>query len=187
MHDAQSRAELVDVIRQVRARWRAKLALRGAVVVVAGSLLALFLSARGLEAFKFSSPSIVAFRLVTFAVFAALALYWLLGPLMRRVSDAQVALYLEERDPSLQAAILSAVEATAASGDEAARPHSAALVEPARGAGRGALPRHRLRPDVRAVRRSAASWPPSRPSSPRRRSCSSSGPRICGTACRRSS
>ena len=129
MHDTQSRAELVDVIRQVRARWRAKLALRGAVVVVAGSLLALFLSARGLEAFKFSSPSIVAFRVVTFAAFAVLALYWLLGPLMRRVSDAQVALYLEERDPSLEAAILSAVEAAGAPVDGTAPPHSAALVD----------------------------------------------------------
>ena len=36
-----TRTELVDVIRQVRNRWRLRLALRGAVVVVAGSVLAL--------------------------------------------------------------------------------------------------------------------------------------------------
>ena len=50
------RTELVDVIRRVRNRWRLRLALRGAVVVVAGTVLALLLSASGLEAFRFSAP-----------------------------------------------------------------------------------------------------------------------------------
>ena len=56
------RAELVDVIRKIRNRWRLKLALRGVVVVVAGSVLALLLSASGLEALKFSAAAIIAFR-----------------------------------------------------------------------------------------------------------------------------
>ena len=55
MGDAGHRAELVEVIRQIRNRWRLKLALRGVVVVVAGSLLALLLSASGLEALRFSA------------------------------------------------------------------------------------------------------------------------------------
>ena len=41
------RLQLVDVIRGVRNRWRMRLAARGAVVVVAGTLLALLLSAVG--------------------------------------------------------------------------------------------------------------------------------------------
>src|SRR5262249_17800864 len=49
-------------------------------------------------------------------VFAALVGYGLVLPLRRRVSDSQVALYLEERDPSLEAAIMSAVDAVAATG-----------------------------------------------------------------------
>ena len=48
------RTELVDVIRGVRNRWRVRLALRGAVVVVAGTMLALLLSASGLKSFRFS-------------------------------------------------------------------------------------------------------------------------------------
>ena len=56
------RMELVDVIRRVRNRWRLRLAARGAVVVVAGTLLALLLSASGLESFRFAAPAIVAFR-----------------------------------------------------------------------------------------------------------------------------
>ena len=49
------RAELVEVIRKIRNRWRLKLALRGVVVVVAGSVIALLLSASGLEALRFSA------------------------------------------------------------------------------------------------------------------------------------
>src|SRR6185436_16453768 len=105
------RAELGQVIRQIRNRWRLKLALRGVVVVVAGSLLALLLSASGLEALRFSGPAIVLFRVLVVAVFATLAAAWLWRPLKRQVSDQQVALYLEEQDPSLEASILSAVEA----------------------------------------------------------------------------
>ncbi len=121
------REELVGVIREVRNRWRLKLAVRGALVVVAGSLLAFLLSARGLEAFRFSTSSIVTFRILIFAIFAALAGFWLVRPLRRRVSDSQVALYLEEFDPSLEAALLSAVEATSA--DTTDPSHSPALVE----------------------------------------------------------
>src|SRR5881628_738150 len=107
MSDPGHRAELVDVIRQVRNRWRLKLALRGIVIVVGGSLLALLLSASGLEALKFSGPAIIAFRVLVVGVFMALAAAWLWRPLKRQVSDVQVALYLEERDPSLEASLLS--------------------------------------------------------------------------------
>ena len=84
------RTELVDVIRRVRNRWRARLALRGAVVVVAGTVLALLLSASGLESFRFSAPAIITFRIVTVTVFVGLLFYGLVWPLRRRVTDAQV-------------------------------------------------------------------------------------------------
>jgi len=92
MGDAGHRAELVEIIRQIRNRWRLKLALRGIVVVVAGSLLALLLSASGLEALRFSPAAIISLRIVVALVFAALAGAWLWMPLRRRVSDGQVAL-----------------------------------------------------------------------------------------------
>src|SRR5204862_784207 len=50
---------------------------------------------------------------------------WLIRPLLRRVSETPVALYLEECDPSLEAAILSAVEASSESNPA----HSQQLVE----------------------------------------------------------
>ena len=117
------RTELVDVIRRVRNRWRVRLALRGAVVVLAGTVLALLLSASGLESFRFSAPAIIAFRVLSVAVFVGLLVYGFVWPLRRRVTDAQVAMYLEECDPTLEAAIISAVEATASGPSPDHSPH----------------------------------------------------------------
>src|SRR4029077_14200867 len=105
------RTELVDVICRVRNRWRGRLALRGAVVVVAGTVLALLLSASGLEQFRFSAASIIGVLIIAVAVFVGLLCYGLVWPLRRRVTDAQVAMYLEECDPTLGAALMSAVAA----------------------------------------------------------------------------
>ena len=105
------RAELVDVIRRIRNRWRLRVATRGAVVVVVGMVAVLLLSASSLETFKFSVPAVIGFRFLAVAAFAALVAYALV-PLRRQVTDTQVALYLEEHNPSLEAAILSAVEAS---------------------------------------------------------------------------
>src|SRR5215218_1669958 len=116
------RAELVDVIRRVRNRWRLKLALRGTVIVVAGTLLALLLSASSLEALRFSPAAIISFRVIALLIFAALVGVGLVLPLRRRVTDGQVALYLEECDPTLEAAIMSAVE-TSGTPNSTASPH----------------------------------------------------------------
>ena len=121
------RAELLEVIRSVRNRWRQRLAVRGVVLVVAGTLLALFLSASSLEALRFSVGAIIAFRLIAALVFAGLVWTFLVRPIRREVSDTQVAMYLEENDPSLEAAILSAIEAT--SGSVIAQDHSPHLVD----------------------------------------------------------
>ena len=73
--------ELIDVIHRVRNRWRMRLALRGVVVVVAGTLLALLLSASSLEALRFSPTAIISFRVTAFIVFAGLVWIGLVRPL----------------------------------------------------------------------------------------------------------
>jgi hypothetical protein len=101
---------LLDIIGEVRTRWRTKLALRGALAV-AGIGFALFLlAAYGMEWARFSGASIIAARVVMLVVLAASAYWFLFVPLRRRVTDEQVAMYLEEYEPSLQATLLSAVE-----------------------------------------------------------------------------
>src|SRR5438132_10628572 len=107
---AIERQELVNVIRQVRKRWRMKLLLRGGSVVIGGGLLALLVASYFLQQARFSAASITGFRIGTVVVLLLLAAIWFILPLRRRVNDQQVALYIEEHEPKLQAAILSAVD-----------------------------------------------------------------------------
>lgn len=121
------RSELIDVIREVQNHWRRRLALRGLVVVVVGTILALLASATGLESFRFSPPAIIGFRFIALIVFAGLLYSAFVRPMRRRVSESQVALYLEESNPQLEAAIISAVEASrAAAADSGVTPASSA-------------------------------------------------------------
>jgi hypothetical protein len=84
--------------------------------------LAFAASAFGMDYFRYSEGSVVAFRVFAYIAMAALAVRFLvLLPLFRRVSDQQVALYIEEHNPELQQAVLSAVEA-GQEGDESFKP-----------------------------------------------------------------
>jgi hypothetical protein len=121
-------ADLVGIIRQARRRWRVKLALRGAAAV-AGLCLVLFVAAAYvLEWARFTPASVLTLRVAGALALAASVAYFLVRPLMRRVTDEQVAMYLEEHEPTLQATLVSAVDASrgdARAGQSAA---SAALV-----------------------------------------------------------
>jgi hypothetical protein len=104
------RAQLTAVISEVRRRWRHKMALRGAALVVGGTALILLASSVCIDALRFSPRAILWFRLAALVAVIAIIAFWLVRPLRRRVSDGQVALYVEEHEPSLEASILSAVE-----------------------------------------------------------------------------
>ncbi|MDQ3698058.1 MAG: hypothetical protein M3373_08555, partial [Gemmatimonadota bacterium] len=102
--------ELGGVLRGVRGRWRLRVALRGTAIVAAAGLLALFAATVGMEWFRFTAEAITAFRLATYVVIAGLVAWFLARPLARRVSDERMALYLEEHEPALDAAVTTAVE-----------------------------------------------------------------------------
>ena len=114
-----ARAELLAVIRQVRTRWRTKLAIRGAVGFLVSGVLAIVAMAAALDYFRFSPTSIFWFRIITGLVLVAAAGWFFARPLLRRVTDEQVALYLEEHEPSLESTIVTAM---AEPGDRAASP-----------------------------------------------------------------
>jgi hypothetical protein len=103
--------ELLHIIRDVRTRWRWKVVLRSLAVLVGAAVGTLLVAAYGLEQFRFSAPAIVVARVATYLVLAVLGWFFFVRPLARRVTDQQVALYLEEHEPSFQALLLSAVEA----------------------------------------------------------------------------
>jgi hypothetical protein len=104
--------DLIGIIAEVRRRWRMKLALRG-VVRVLGVLLVFFLVAAGLMQWDRFSPVSIVLARVSLALTVIGSVYWfLVRPLRQRVTDQQVALYLEEHEPTLQATLLSAVESS---------------------------------------------------------------------------
>jgi hypothetical protein len=110
-YESEPRTALLDVIRQVRRRWRLKLAIRGAVGFLAATIVALVASAYALEALRFSPGAILGFRIALLLVAVGCAGWFLVRPLLRKASDEQVALYLEEHEPSLEATIVTALEA----------------------------------------------------------------------------
>lgn len=103
-------ARLDRIVRSVRRRWRLRMAIRGIAIVLAAALVTFFGSSLGLEHFRFSPTAITAFRVVAYGTVAILAVRFLLRPLLRRVTNEQVALYLEEHEPSLQGQVLTAIE-----------------------------------------------------------------------------
>jgi hypothetical protein len=103
------------MIRRIRRRWRARIAIRGIAVVFGTGLVAFLLSVYGLEVARFSASSVVWFRWILWLAVAGLTVRFLVWPLARRVSDEQAALYLEENEPSLETSVLAALEATSGS------------------------------------------------------------------------
>ena len=126
---SDSRQDLADVIRRVRNRWRLRIALRGGAVIFAAALTAFLVSSYGLEFFKFSASAVVAFRVLTYLTIGGLAYWHLIRPLTRSIADERVALYLEEHDPSLEAAVLSALEETKRGERPASSDYSPVLVD----------------------------------------------------------
>ncbi len=121
---------VLAMVRQIRRRWRARIAIRGMAIVFGAGLLAFLLSVYGLEVARFSATSVLWFRGILWFVMAALAARFLIWPLTRRVSDEQAALYLEENEPSLEASVLAALE-TASGVDPASEALAERVVESA--------------------------------------------------------
>ncbi|HSF16847.1 MAG TPA: DUF4175 family protein [Vicinamibacteria bacterium] len=107
---ADEYTELIRVIRSVRNRWRLRNALKGVAFLIAFGMVAFAISAYGMEYFRYSAWSVRLFRIFTYMALLGLALRFLVRPLVKRVTNHQVALYIEEHDPSLKEAVSSAVE-----------------------------------------------------------------------------
>ncbi len=177
MRRTEATGGLVDIIHEVRRRWRYKLALRGAVGVLGSASPRCCCRhtgwSRGASAPARSSRS--------GSCWAWRSPAWSAGSWCGRccdsVTDEQVALYLEEHEPSLQAAIISAVEMSAATLRAPLSPRtrprwSSAWCESAVEKCQAIDRRTR----GRAARRCGATPAPSRRLPSRRSPCSRSGP-----------
>lgn len=128
MPSRSERDQLIKVIRSVRRRWRLRVTVRGAAIVLASVLIVFLVSAYGMDRFHFSPTAVLAFRVFAYVALVGVAVRFLILPLARRVSDERIALYLEEHEPSLEAQLLSAIEFGRAGGGTSNN-FSPALVE----------------------------------------------------------
>lgn len=122
MSTAHNREDVVRLVARVRRRWRTRVVLRGLAYTALLTVAVLFLSAAALERLRFTPEAVLWLRVVSWGTFAVSLLVFLVRPFLRRVTDRQVALYLEEHEPTLDHAVVSALEADVDQG------HSPALL-----------------------------------------------------------
>ena len=125
---ASSHEDLVRIIRSVRTRWRLGMLLRGVSILVVAGLVAFLVSAYGMDRFRFDPTAVLIFRIVAYTALVAVIIRFLVLPLRKRVSDEQVALYLEEHESSLKGYVLSGVEFGAEADGTGQSGRSAALI-----------------------------------------------------------
>jgi len=113
---------LLEILGGIQRRWRMRNLVRGLAIVVTASLVLVVLSGAGMDRLRFSPGAVAGFRIVTYLVLAGLIIRFLILPFLRRPSPEEVALYLEEHEPELNAEVLSALAVVNADdpGDEAA-------------------------------------------------------------------
>lgn len=105
-----ARDELARALRAARIRWRVRVALHGAAIAAGLGLLAVGLAAAGMERLAWTPEHVRTLRYAAYAMIALLLAWFVVRPLLRRIPDERLALYLEEHAPSLDAALVSAVE-----------------------------------------------------------------------------
>src|SRR5690606_40802132 len=111
----RSDPRLFHLIRAVRNRWRLKLLVRGLAYTGAAALALFVLLSFLASSSGFAPVAVIALRVLGWGAVAAVAWYWLVRPLHSRPSDQRVALYIEEHEPSLRNALISALDSPDAS------------------------------------------------------------------------
>lgn len=104
--------KLADLVRSVRRRWKLRLALRGLVWTAGISIVVFLLAGAAVERARFSPDALFWLRIASWGTVALTLYLFLVRPLLRPATDSQVALYLEEHEPSLEHAVVSALDAS---------------------------------------------------------------------------
>ena len=103
-------AEMATILTRVRRRWRLRRALLGAVWFLSACAGAGLLAAFTVDAWHFAPEVVTGARIASYLVCAGALVFFLGIPFFQRVTDRRIALYVEEREPSLGMALASAME-----------------------------------------------------------------------------
>ncbi|MXX85823.1 MAG: hypothetical protein F4Y71_05140 [Acidobacteria bacterium] len=102
--------DLLRVIRRVRNRWRTRRLILGFTIVGAAAVLVVGVSSAAMDALRYAPWVVRGLQVAAWLAFGAAAWRFVIRPLRSRVTDEQVALYVEEHDPTLREAVSSGVE-----------------------------------------------------------------------------
>jgi hypothetical protein len=105
-----SNQSLMSRIRMVRRRWRMQRVAKGLAFFLVATIALLLLGIWGADLFGFKPAAVWAMRLITGGAAAYIAYRFFVVPLRRRISDVQIAQYIEERYPHLQDRLITAIE-----------------------------------------------------------------------------
>lgn len=98
------------LIRTVRRRRRLRLLTRGLFATVAVALGVFLLSSYAMDRMLYGESAVIWIRALAWITVVAFALRALVLPLLRRVTDRQIALYIEEHEPELESALITSLE-----------------------------------------------------------------------------
>jgi hypothetical protein len=116
----RTREELFQLVARVRNRWRLRMMLQGMGIVLGAGLIWLLLGGLVLQGLRFDPTAVTVFRIAGYLLLAAVLLRFILLPLLRRVTNEQIARYIEEHEPGMEALLVSAVEQANGSSQSAA-------------------------------------------------------------------
>ncbi len=108
-----SDAPLHAAMSRMRRSWRLRRAVEGLPAIAATALVVLLVGAAVRDALASVNSIDVWTRVAGYVLIAAAIVWFVLRPVLRRVTDRQVALYVEEHAPELSQLVLSAVDITA--------------------------------------------------------------------------
>jgi hypothetical protein len=104
------KAELAAILGRVRRRWRWRRALLGTVWFLGVCAFVVLIAAFTVDAWHFAPEIVGGARIASYLLCACALLYFIAIPVFQRVTDRRLALYVEEREPSLGMALASAAD-----------------------------------------------------------------------------
>ena len=102
--------DLLRVIRRVRTRWRTRRLILGVTMVGVAAVLVVGVSSAAMDALLYAPWVVRGLQAAAWLALGVAVWRFLVRPLRFRVTDQQVALYVEEHDPTLREAVISGVE-----------------------------------------------------------------------------
>jgi hypothetical protein len=101
---------LLARVKLVRRRWRMQAAVKGLSLFLALTIALLVLGVWGADLFGFKPAAVWLMRVVTGGAVLFVAWRFLYLPLRRRITDVQIAQFIEDRYPQLEDRLVTAVE-----------------------------------------------------------------------------